>query len=110
MESMVFGRIGRNVLRAAIDSGSALEFVGINDITQPKTLAHLLKYDSVYGQMPGEVDSDENGLTLDGRSIRVFSERDPGQIPWSEVGADIVIESTGCLRSAKMPPSTSVNP
>ncbi len=90
-----FGRIGRNVLRAAVDSGSALEFVGINDITQPGTLAHLLKYDSVYGQMPCEVGSDENGLTLDGRSVRVFSERDPGQIPWSEVGADIVIESTG---------------
>ena len=90
-----FGRIGRNVLRAAIDSGSDLEFVGINDITQPQTLAHLLKYDSVYGRMPGDVGSDENGLTLDGRSIRVFSERDPAQIPWSEVGADIVIESTG---------------
>ena len=90
-----FGRIGRNVLRAAIDSGSDLEFVGINDITQPQTLAHLLKYDSVYGRMPGDVGSDENGLTLDGRSIRVFSEGDPAQIPWSEVGADIVIESTG---------------
>ncbi len=90
-----FGRIGRNVLRAAVDSGSDLEFVGINDITQPRTLAHLLKYDSIYGRMPGEVGSDENGLTLDGRNIRVFSERDPGQIPWHEVGADIVIESTG---------------
>ena len=77
-----FGRIGRNVLRAAVDSGSDLEFVGINDITQPRTLAHLLKYDSIYGRMPGEVGSDENGLTLDGRNIRVFSERDPGQIPW----------------------------
>ena len=90
-----FGRIGRNVLRAAIDSGSSLEFVGINDITQPRTLAHLLKYDSIYGQMPREVGSDENGLTLDGKNIRVFSERDPAQIPWGEVGADIVIESTG---------------
>ncbi len=90
-----FGRIGRNVLRAAIDSGSSLEFVGINDITQPQTLAHLLKYDSIYGQMPGEVGSNENGLTLDGKNIRVFSERDPAQIPWGEVGTDIVIESTG---------------
>ena len=90
-----FGRIGRNVFRAAIESDSDLEFVGINDITQPEILAHLLKYDSVYGQIPGEVSSDSDGISLNGNNVRVFAERDPGQIPWGEVGADIVIESTG---------------
>ncbi len=90
-----FGRIGRNVLRAAMEANSQLEIVAINDITDPKTLAHLLKYDSIYGRLPAAVTHDENSLSVDGRKIKVFAQRDPGQIAWGEVGAEIVIEATG---------------
>ena len=90
-----FGRIGRNVLRAAMEANSQLEIVAINDITDPKTLAHLLKYDSIYGRLPADVTHDENSLSVDGRKIKVFAQRDPGQIAWGEVGAEIVIEATG---------------
>ncbi|MFS2223903.1 type I glyceraldehyde-3-phosphate dehydrogenase [Pantoea sp. B65] len=89
-----FGRIGRNVLRAALGR-SDFQVVAINDLTDSKTLAHLLKYDSLLGKLPADVEAAEGQLVVDGNSIRVFSERDPAQIPWSSVGADIVIEATG---------------
>ena len=90
-----FGRIGRNLLRAVRDTGADVDFVGVNDITDAKTLAHLLKYDSVLGRLDADVTVSENGLTVDGDLLRVFAERDPAQLPWKEVGAEIVIESTG---------------
>src|ERR671915_115520 len=90
-----FGRIGRNVFRAAHASGAEIDWVGVNDITDTKTLAHLLKYDSILGPFPGEVDYTDDGLVVDGDELRVFAERDPGALPWSDVGADVVIESTG---------------
>jgi len=93
-----FGRIGRNVLRAALEGNSGLEFVAVNDITDSKTLAHLLKYDSLYGKAKGEVSYDADSVTLSGTTLRVFSERDPGEIPWGDVGAEIVIEGTGLFR------------
>ena len=93
-----FGRIGRNVLRAAKQSNADLDFVAINDITDAKTLAHLFKHDSLYGHFDGDVKVDGDSIMVDGDRIRVFAERDPGQIPWPEVGADIVIEGTGLFR------------
>lgn len=89
-----FGRIGRNVLRAALGR-SDFQVVAINDLTDSKTLAHLLKYDSLLGTLPVNVDAGEGQLLIDGRPVRVFSERDPGSIPWQSVGVDIVIEATG---------------
>ncbi|WP_435954257.1 type I glyceraldehyde-3-phosphate dehydrogenase [Dryocola sp. BD626] len=89
-----FGRIGRNVLRAALGRND-FQVVAINDLTDSKTLAHLLKYDSLQGTLPASVEASEGELLLDGRAIRVFSERDPGDIPWSSVDVDLVIESTG---------------
>src|SRR4051794_38316154 len=90
-----FGRIGRNVFRAAHARGADIEWVGLNDITDTETLAHLLKYDSVYGPFAGEVEATATGIVVDGSEIKVFSERDPGALPWGEVGAEVVIESTG---------------
>jgi glyceraldehyde 3-phosphate dehydrogenase len=90
-----FGRIGRNVFRAAHAQGADIEWVGVNDITDTGTLAHLLKYDSILGRFPGEVEATDTGIRIDGKELRVFSERDPAALPWSEVGADVVIESTG---------------
>jgi glyceraldehyde 3-phosphate dehydrogenase len=90
-----FGRIGRNVFRAAHAQGADIEWVGVNDITDTKTLAHLLKYDSILGRFPGTVEATDNGLVVDGKELRVFSERDPGALPWGDVGAEVVIESTG---------------
>ncbi|WP_105636049.1 type I glyceraldehyde-3-phosphate dehydrogenase [Cronobacter dublinensis] len=89
-----FGRIGRNVLRAALGN-EAFQVVAINDLTDSKTLAHLLKHDSLLGTLPATVEAGEGELKLDGRAIRVFSERDPGNIPWSSLGVEIVIEATG---------------
>jgi len=89
-----FGRIGRNVFRAAAERDD-IEIVAVNDITDTGTLAHLLQYDSVFGRYPGEVRAEGDSILVDGRSVRVFSERDPGALPWSTVGADVVIESTG---------------
>jgi len=89
-----FGRIGRNVLRAALGR-SDFQVVAINDLTDSKTLAHLLKYDSLQGTLAASVESSEGQLVVDGKAIRVFSERDPGAIPWSSVGVELVIESTG---------------
>jgi glyceraldehyde 3-phosphate dehydrogenase len=90
-----FGRIGRNVFRAAMESGADIEWVGINDIADPGTLAHLLKYDSAYGPYPGSVEHGDESITVDGRPVRVFAERDPANLPWGDVGAEVVIESTG---------------
>ncbi|EKM0363937.1 type I glyceraldehyde-3-phosphate dehydrogenase [Cronobacter turicensis] len=89
-----FGRIGRNVLRAALGN-EAFQVMAINDLTDSKTLAHLLKHDSLLGTLPATVEAGEGELKVDGRAIRVFSERDPGNIPWSSVGVEIVIEATG---------------
>ena len=89
-----FGRIGRLVLRAARNSD--IEFVGINDLTDAKTLAYLLKYDSVHGKFPGEVSSDGDNIIIDGKAIPVTSERDPGNLKWGDLGAEIVLE---CNRS-----------
>ena len=90
-----FGRIGRNLFRAAHEAGSELEFVAVNDLTDATTLAHLLKYDSILGRFPGEVVAGDDSLIVDGQEIRVLSERDPGDLPWGELGAEVVIESTG---------------
>jgi glyceraldehyde 3-phosphate dehydrogenase len=90
-----FGRIGRNVFRAAHAQGADIDWVGVNDITDTKTLATLLKYDSILGPFPGTVEATDTGLVVDGKELRVFSERDPGDLPWGDVGADVVIESTG---------------
>jgi glyceraldehyde 3-phosphate dehydrogenase len=90
-----FGRIGRNVFRAAHARGADIDWAGVNDITDNETLAHLLKYDSILGPFPGDVEATGDGLVVDGKELRVFAERDPAELPWSEVGADVVIESTG---------------
>ncbi|HEU0024328.1 MAG TPA: type I glyceraldehyde-3-phosphate dehydrogenase [Thermoleophilaceae bacterium] len=90
-----FGRIGRNVFRAAHARGAEIEWTGVNDITDNETLAHLLKYDSILGPFPCSVEATDEGLVIDGKPLRVFEERDPGALPWADVGADVVIESTG---------------
>src|SRR5579875_25886 len=91
-----FGRIGRNVLRAAYErGGEEIEWVAVNDLVDPRTIAHLLRYDSNYGPFPGEVSATERGLSVDGREIRVLAERDPAALPWAELGVDVVVESTG---------------
>jgi glyceraldehyde 3-phosphate dehydrogenase len=90
-----FGRIGRNVFRAAHAAGADLEFVAVNDLTDPATLAHLLKYDSILGRFPGTVEAGEASIAVDGSEIEVLSERDPGALPWGELGVEVVIESTG---------------
>jgi glyceraldehyde 3-phosphate dehydrogenase len=90
-----FGRIGRNVFRAAHARGADIDWVGVNDITDNETLAHLLKYDTILGPFSGEVEATDNGLLIDGKELRVFAERDPADLPWGDVGADVVIESTG---------------
>ena len=94
-----FGRIGRNTLRAAVRDGSDLDFVAINDLTDSATLAHLLKHDSVHGAFQGAVEVTDDGLIIDGDAVQVLSERDPGQLPWADLGIDIVIESTGFFRA-----------
>src|SRR4051812_23976939 len=90
-----FGRIGRNFFRAAKQTGADLDFVAVNDITDAPTLAHLLKYDSVLGTFPGTVRAADGSITVDGDELRVLAERDPANLPWKELGAEIVIESTG---------------
>ncbi len=96
-----FGRIGRNYLRAALAQGADLEVVAVNDLTDNKTLAHLLKYDSVSGPLAEEVSYDEDSITVGGKKIKVFEERDPANLPWGELGVDIVIESTGRFTKAE---------
>ena len=90
-----FGRIGRNVFRAAHESGADVEIVAVNDITDAGTLGHLLKYDSVFGPFKGEVVVGDGVLTVDGRDVKVLAERDPANLPWGDLGVDVVIESTG---------------
>src|SRR5215213_6883264 len=90
-----FGRIGRNVFRAAHAAGAPIDWVGVNDITDTKTLAHLLKYDSILGRFPGTVEHTDDAVVVDGKELKVFAELDPANLPWSDVGADVVIESTG---------------
>lgn len=97
-----FGRIGRNVLRAAKRSGAELTFVAVNDLADARTLAHLLKHDSVHGAYPGDVEADEGAIVVDGEPVRVFSERDPARLPWGELGVDVVIESTGVFRTREL--------
>ncbi len=96
-----FGRIGRQVFKAILDRHpGTLEVVAINDLTDTETNAHLLKYDSTYGRFPYSVEAKDSALVVNGKTVRVFAERDPGKIPWSSVGADIVIESTGIFTDA----------
>jgi glyceraldehyde 3-phosphate dehydrogenase len=95
-----FGRIGRNVLRAAQNT-SGFEIVAINDLTNPQTLAHLLKYDSIHGILAADVSAADDSIQIGGKSIKVFSERDPAALPWKELGVDIVIESTGFFTNGK---------
>jgi glyceraldehyde 3-phosphate dehydrogenase (phosphorylating) len=90
-----FGRIGRNVFRAAHEQGADVDWLAVNDITDPPTLAHLLRYDSILGRFPGEVEATDTGLVVDGKELRVLAERDPGALPWGELGAEVVVESTG---------------
>ena len=90
-----FGRIGRNLFRAAYEAGSDLEFLAVNDITDPTVLAHLLKYDSILGRFPGRVEARDDAIVVDGSEIKVLSESDPASLPWAELGAEVVIESTG---------------
>jgi glyceraldehyde 3-phosphate dehydrogenase len=94
-----FGRIGRNVLRASLDDPN-LEFVAVNDLTDPKTLAHLLKYDSILGNLPHDISAGADCIKVDNRSIRVFKEKDPAALDWASVGAQVVVESTGRFTDA----------
>ena len=94
-----FGRIGRNVFRASLKDPN-LEFVAVNDLTDPKTLAHLLKYDSILGNLPNQISAGPDSITVDGKTIKVFKERDPGALPWESVGAQVVVESTGHFTDA----------
>ena len=90
-----FGRIGRNLFRAAHEAGTDLEFVAVNDITEPVTLAHLLKYDSILGRFPGRVEAADGAIAVNGSEIKVLAERDPAALPWGELDVEVVIESTG---------------
>jgi glyceraldehyde 3-phosphate dehydrogenase len=90
-----FGRIGRNFFRAAKAANADIDFVGVNDLTDNKTLAHLLKYDSILGPYPGTVELDGDDIVVDGDRLRVLAERDPAALPWSDLGAEVVLESTG---------------
>src|SRR5437764_8685997 len=94
-----FGRIGRNVVRAALAGKFDVEFVAVNDLTDANTLAYLLKYDSVHGTIPNKVEHTQNGLLIDGKELRVYSSPDPDEIPWSDLGAQIVVESSGRFTS-----------
>jgi glyceraldehyde 3-phosphate dehydrogenase len=90
-----FGRIGRNLFRAAYEAGSDLEFVAVNDLIDAEMIAHLLKYDSILGRFPGEIEATDGGVKVDGTEIKVLSEKDPAALPWGDLGVEVVIESTG---------------
>src|ERR1700712_880754 len=90
-----FGRIGRNLFRAAHAQNADIEWVAVNDLTDSKTLAHLLKYDSILGPYPGTVEVSDDGIVVDGKPLKVLEERDPAKLPWGDLGVDVVIESTG---------------
>ena len=94
-----FGRIGRNVFRAALGNPE-IEFVAVNDLTSPAILAHLLKYDSILGNIENEVIAGEDSITVDGKTIKVFAERDPSKLDWASTGAEIIVESTGFFTDA----------
>ncbi len=94
-----FGRIGRNILRASLTDKN-LEFVAVNDLTDPKTLAHLLKYDSILGNLPNKITHAQDSIQVDNRSIRVYSEKDPAKLDWASLGAQVVVESTGRFTDA----------
>ncbi|MGH9537066.1 MAG: type I glyceraldehyde-3-phosphate dehydrogenase, partial [Terriglobales bacterium] len=94
-----FGRIGRNVLRASLND-SNIEFVAVNDLTDPKTLAHLLKYDSILGNLPHKITAGADSISVGNKTIKVFAEKDPAKLPWESVGAQVVIESTGRFTDA----------
>ncbi|MFA6166882.1 MAG: type I glyceraldehyde-3-phosphate dehydrogenase [Gemmatimonadaceae bacterium] len=96
-----FGRIGRQVVRAAKERGDAIDFVAVNDLTDTKTLAHLFKYDSVHGTFDGTVTYDDNSITINGDKVRIFKEKDPANLPWKDLGVDIVLESTGKFTNAE---------
>ncbi len=93
-----FGRIGRMVLRAAVERDAGIEFVAVNDLADAKTLAHLLKYDSVFGAFDADVSAEGDSISVNGKKIKVLSEKDPANLPWGDMGADIVVESTGLFR------------
>jgi glyceraldehyde 3-phosphate dehydrogenase len=95
-----FGRIGRNVLRASLHDPN-LEFVAVNDLTDPKTLAHLLKYDSILGNLPQKITAGADCISIDGKPVKVFAEKDPAKLPWESVGAQVVLESTGRFTNAE---------
>jgi glyceraldehyde 3-phosphate dehydrogenase len=90
-----FGRIGRNLFRAAYEAGSDLEFVAVNDLIDVETIAHLLKYDSILGRFPGEIEVSGDGVTVDGKPLKVLNEKDAAALPWGDLGVEVVIESTG---------------
>jgi glyceraldehyde 3-phosphate dehydrogenase len=94
-----FGRIGRNVFRASLGNPD-IEFVAVNDLTDPKTLAHLLKYDSILGNLPNDISAGADFISVDGKQIKVFAERDPSKLPWADVGAQVIVESTGHFTDA----------
>src|SRR5437588_8186592 len=96
-----FGRIGRNVLRASLGNPE-IDFVAVNDLTSPATLAHLLKYDSILGNLPNEITAGEDFITVDGKKIKVYAEKDPAKLPWASVGAQIVVESTARFTDANV--------
>lgn len=96
-----FGRIGRNFFRAVVASGADIEIVGVNDLTDNASLAHLLKYDSILGRFPGDVSSTDTDITAGDRTFKAFAERDPAKLPWGELGADVVVESTGIFTDAE---------
>ncbi|CEA08059.1 Glyceraldehyde-3-phosphate dehydrogenase [Arthrobacter saudimassiliensis] len=95
-----FGRIGRNYFRAALEQNADLDIVAVNDLTSPETLAHLLKYDSVTGRIPADIEVSEGNIVVGGRTLKVLAERDPANLPWKDLGVDIVIESTGFFTKA----------
>ncbi|MEV4511934.1 type I glyceraldehyde-3-phosphate dehydrogenase [Dactylosporangium sp. NPDC049525] len=95
-----FGRIGRNFFRAALAKGADIEVVGVNDLTDNATLAHLLKYDSILGRLPYEVKATADEITVNGKTFKALAERDPSKLPWGDLGADVVIESTGIFTDA----------
>jgi glyceraldehyde 3-phosphate dehydrogenase len=95
-----FGRIGRNVLRTALNDKD-IDIVAVNDLTSPKTLAHLLKYDSILGNLPHDIKATDDSIVIDGKSVRVFSEKDPGKLDWTSLGVQVVVESTGRFTKAE---------
>ena len=96
-----FGRIGRNFYRAVAASGADVEIVAVNDLTTPETLAHLLKYDSILGKLPEDVSVVGDGIKVGGATVKVLAERDPANLPWGDLGVDVVVESTGFFTKAE---------